>query len=193
MQSFITLYTACGDEKWLLFAKKLMLDVIENFYDEMDGLFYFNSKLDMPLIARQKEVQDNVIPSSNAILAHVLFELGIYFEQDIWIEMAKKMCSHFYHEISTYGSAYACWALLLLRFDEPVLQIAIPKKHYMTSFKSIHHLHQINLFPYCMHLEATLPFIEDKKNNENFYVCADKVCGLPLNNQNELITALESL
>jgi uncharacterized protein YyaL (SSP411 family) len=38
---------------------------------------YFNSKKDAPLIARQKEVQDNVIPSSNAIMAHVLFDLGI--------------------------------------------------------------------------------------------------------------------
>jgi uncharacterized protein YyaL (SSP411 family) len=192
-QCFITLYIACGEEKWLLKAKELAMQAIDNFYDEQDGLFYFNSKHDTPLIARQKEVQDNVIPSSNAIIANVLFELGIYFEEEMYIEMAKKMCTHFYDAITNYGSAYACWALLLLKFDKPLLQIAIPEKDYQTTVMALIHKHQINLFPYCVYNESTLPFVEDKKNKNYFYLCADKVCSLPFNNHSELITAFEKL
>ncbi len=192
-QSFIALYTANGDEKWLATSKLLVDNAIDNFYDEKDSLFYFNSKIDAPLIARQKEVQDNVIPSSNAIMAHVLFDLGVYFEEDKYIEMSKKMCAHFYDEIAHYGSAYACWALLLLRLNKPVLQIAIPQKEYSETVITIHQKYQINLFPYALHKAASLPFIEDKKDKEYFYMCADKVCSLPLNNQNELITAFENL
>ena len=192
-QAFIALYAAIGDEKWLTKAKVLVDNAIENFYDANDGLFYFNSMIDTPLITRQKEVQDNVIPSSNAIMANVLFDLGIYFEQDKYIEMSKKMCAHFYHEITNYGSAYACWALLLLRLNKPVLQIAIPQKEYRETLIAIHQKYRINLFTYALHLAAALPFVEDKKDREYFYVCADKVCSLPLNNQKELITAFENL
>ena len=192
-QAFIALYAAIGDEKWLTKAKVLVDNAIENFYDANDGLFYFNSMIDTPLITRQKEVQDNVIPSSNAIMANVLFDLGIYFEQDKYIEMSKKMCAHFYHEITNYGSAYACWALLLLRLNKPVLQIAIPQKEYRETLIAIHQKYRINLFTYALHRAAALPFVEDKKDREYFYVCADKVCSLPLNNQKELITAFENL
>ena len=192
-QAFIALYAANGDEKWLTKAKVLVDNAIENFYDANDGLFYFNSMIDTPLITRQKEVQDNVIPSSNAIMANVLFDLGIYFEQDKYIEMSKKMCAHFYHEITNYGSAYACWALLLLRLNKPVLQIAIPQKEYRETLIAIHQKYRINLFTYALHRAAALPFVEDKKDREYFYVCADKVCSLPLNNQKELITAFENL
>jgi uncharacterized protein len=192
-QALIALYTANGNEKWLAKAKLLVDNAIDHFYDEKDGLFYFNSKIDAPLIARQKEVQDNVIPSSNAIMAHVLFDLGVYFEEDKYIEMSKKMCMHFYDEIAHYGSAYACWALLLLRLNKPVLQIAIPQKEYSETVLAIHKKYQINLFPYALHSAASLPFVEDKKDKEYFYVCANKVCSLPLNNQNELITAFENL
>jgi uncharacterized protein YyaL (SSP411 family) len=192
-QGLIALYAAIGDEKLLAKAKLLVDNAIDNFYDEKDGLFYFNSKKDAPLIARQKEVQDNVIPSSNAIMAHVLFDLGIYFEEDKYIEMSQKMCAHFYDEIAGYGSAYACWALLLLRLNKPVLQIAIPKKEYSETVLAIHQKHQINLFTYAVHKAASLPFVEDKKDKSYFYICVDKVCSLPLNNQNELITAFENL
>jgi uncharacterized protein YyaL (SSP411 family) len=192
-KAFIALYAAIGDEKWLTKAKVLVDNAIENFYDANDGLFYFNSMIDTPLITRQKEVQDNVIPSSNAIMANVLFDLGIYFEQDKYIEMSKKMCAHFYHEITNYGSAYACWALLLLRLNKPVLQIAIPQKEYRETLIAIHQKYRINLFTYALHRAAALPFVEDKKDREYFYVCADKVCSLPLNNQKELITAFENL
>jgi uncharacterized protein YyaL (SSP411 family) len=192
-QSFIALYTAHGDENWLVSAKSLTDHALTYFYDEKDGLFYFNSLQDAPLITRQKEVQDNVIPSSNAIMAHVLFELGVYFEKEEYIEMSKKMCAHFYNEISNYGSAYACWALLLFRFTQPVLQIAIPKKEYHPTVLAIQSKHQINMFPYCVGSETILPFILDKKDKDCFYVCADKICSLPLNNQNELITAFEKL
>lgn len=189
-ESFIALYAATGNEKWLYTAKILTECAIDIFYDETDGLFYFNSKKDAPLIARQKEVQDNVIPASNSIMAHVLFQIGIYFEQEDYMLMSKKMCAHFYDEIEKYASAYANWALLLLRFKTPVFQFSIPENEFQKTVVKINHSNKINLFPHSAHSKATLPFVKDKKNKESFYLCADKVCGLPLNNQNELITAL---
>jgi len=192
-ESFISLYAASGNEIWLERAKLLTDSAIENFYDVNDGLFYFNSIVDTPLIARQKEVQDNVIPSSNAVMAHVLFQIGNYFEEEDYITKSKKMCTYFYDEITQYGSAYACWASLLMRFASPIVQVAIPEKDYQETTLKIQKAKAINILLFKIHHQAKLPFTKDKLGKENFYYCLDKVCSLPLNNQNELITAFENL
>jgi hypothetical protein len=192
-ESFVSLYEVTGNEIWLVKAKQITDSAIENFYDVNDGLFFFNSVKDTPLIARQKEVQDNVIPSSNAVMANVLFHLGNYFEEDHYLEKSKKMVAYFYDEIKQYGSAYACWANLLMRFASPVVQVAIPAKDYQDTILKIQKAKYANLFLFKIHHQATLPFIKDKLDKENFYYCIDKVCSLPLNNQIELITAFEKL
>lgn len=191
--SFLNLYKATGDELWLIQAKTLCDTAIENFYDQNDGLFYLNSIKDSPLIARQKEVQDNVIPSSNAVMANVLFQIGIYFENDNYSMISKRMASHFYDEVTNYASAYACWAFLLMRFKQAIVQIAIPKKDYEKTILALQNINQINLFPYMVHHEASLAFIQDKKHKEYFYCCVNNVCSLPLNNQYELISAIEKI
>jgi uncharacterized protein YyaL (SSP411 family) len=192
-ESFIALYKATGYDDWLVDAQQLATTAIENFYDEIDGLFYFNSKLDAPLITRHKEVQDNVIPASNSVMAHVLFELGIYFENENYIKISKKMCSHFYSEVEQFGSAYANWALLLLKFKMPVLQIAIPSSDFEQTALKIQQIKPINVFPYNIKEGSILPFIIDKQGKDSYYLCSNNVCGLPLSNQSELISALAQL
>jgi uncharacterized protein YyaL (SSP411 family) len=191
--SFIALYKATGNEYWLNYAKGFCELAIEIFYDSQDGLFYFNSKNDSPLIARQKEVQDNVIPSSNSVMANVLYQIGIYFEIDEYVLISKKMASHFYKEVEQHGSAYANWASLLQCFEMPIVQIAIPSTDYFKDVLSIQPSLQINFYPYKLHQKSDLPFIADKINSACYYLCTNNVCGLPINNQNELITALAAL
>lgn len=190
---FIALYKVTGDESWLIKSKDLAICAIQNFYDETDGLFYFNSIKDAPLIARQKEVQDNVIPASNSVMANALYEIGIYFEIEQYVKMAQKMCAYFYNEIEQYGSAYANWALLLLKFEMPVQQVAIPSNEFCHTTIKLLKSNKMNVFTYSTQNSSVLPFVADKKNDKHFYLCSDNVCGLPLNNLNELITAFDNL
>ncbi|HRG57433.1 MAG TPA: thioredoxin domain-containing protein [Bacteroidia bacterium] len=190
---FISIYQKNGDEAWLLKAHEITKFAIAHFYDETDGLFFFKNKNDTALIATQKEVQDNVIPSSNAVIAHVLFQLGIYFEEEKYISISKKMASHFYDEIANYGSAYACWALLLLRFEQPIIQIAIPEMNFKKTLLAVQQPKLINFFPYASRINSKLPFVHDKKQENNYYLCVNQVCGLPLNNQAALINAIQNI
>lgn len=190
---FISIYKAVGDEAWLLKANEITKFAMAHFYDEIDGLFFFKNKNDTALIATQKEVQDNVIPSSNAVIAHVLFELGIYFEEESYLHISKKMASHFYDEIANYGSAHACWALLLLRFEQPIIQVAIPEINFKKTVLAMKQPKHLNLFPYAFNINSKLSFVLDKKQENNYYLCVNKVCGLPHNNQAALINALENI
>ncbi|MFN7691863.1 MAG: thioredoxin domain-containing protein, partial [Bacteroidota bacterium] len=191
--AFVMLYKVTGNDTWLTKARDLADYALMHFYDPADGLFYFNSNDDKPLIARQKEVQDNVIPSSNAVMAHVLFDLSIYFENNSYRDTSAKMLAHFYDEMISYGSAYSCWAMLMLKFEAPVLQVAIPVKDFKEAAQHVLKSKHINLYTYCNTAVSCLPFIADKMHSANYYLCTNNVCGLPLNNQNELISAIEKV
>lgn len=82
IQGFIHLYQLTSEPRWLLVAKRLTAFVLEHFFDEDDGLFYFNNPDSETLIANKKEIFDNVIPSSNALMATNLHQLGRYFYED---------------------------------------------------------------------------------------------------------------
>ena len=65
---------------------KLSEYVIKNFSNDQSALFYFTSKKDEELITRTIEFRDNVIPSSNSIMAKNLFKLYHYFDKQEYFE-----------------------------------------------------------------------------------------------------------
>lgn len=93
IESYLKLYQATLDNQWLLKAKSIMDECINNFYDQEEGFFYFTETEAEALIARKKELFDNVIPASNSVLANNLYILGHYFPQTEYAELAKNMLS----------------------------------------------------------------------------------------------------
>ena len=61
------------------------------FYDEEDGFFYFSASEAEKLIARKKELFDNVIPSSNSIMARNLLVLGQMTNRKNYTLIAERM------------------------------------------------------------------------------------------------------
>lgn len=80
IDAFISLYQATFDEQWLTLSKELTEHVVMHFYDEEENLFYFTSDNAEKLIARKKEIFDNVIPASNSVMAQNMHKLGILLE-----------------------------------------------------------------------------------------------------------------
>jgi uncharacterized protein YyaL (SSP411 family) len=76
IEALISLYEADFDEEWLLEAKSLTNYVITNFTDTDNEMFFYTSAKGEALIARKHEVMDNVIPSSNSVMAQNLQKLG---------------------------------------------------------------------------------------------------------------------
>ena len=69
ISAYIDLYQITLDEKWLNLAKDLMDYSINHFLDKNNSMFYFTADSETDLITRKVEVYDNVISSSNSILA----------------------------------------------------------------------------------------------------------------------------
>ncbi|PQO35367.1 thioredoxin domain-containing protein [Blastopirellula marina] len=72
----VTLYEATFDDRWLERAIDLTNLMIRHFADPVDGGFYFTADDHEQLIARNKDLYDNSVPSGNSMAAVVLLRLG---------------------------------------------------------------------------------------------------------------------
>jgi uncharacterized protein YyaL (SSP411 family) len=73
----VDLYETTFSLRWLREAKGLMEVLIENFWDEEEGGFFFTGKNHEQLITRARSGIDGAIPSGNAVAAGVLLRLGL--------------------------------------------------------------------------------------------------------------------
>lgn len=128
IEACLKLYQAGQDEEWLHKAKGMAMQAIDLFYDDTKGLFFFTPHTQSDLIIRPVELSDNVIPSSNSVMAHHLVALGSFFGLSHFREKAVRLLTAVEKAMEEYAEGYACWADLHLRLamGEPELVIGGP-------------------------------------------------------------------
>lgn len=163
IQAFLNLYQISQDSHHLDLAKGWTDYVIAHFFDVNSGMFFFTQDT-VDLIARNMEINDNVIPSTNSIMANNLLTLFLLTDHFPYEEIAKQQLQNVVEGMEQYGSGYSNWALLLLRFQKGVQLAKIPKNSTWNGLLS----------------EAS-PFLVIKYVDEPFAVlCSDGYCSLPL-------------
>ncbi len=75
-RGLLGLYRATGDEEWLDSAKTLTDKMIQLFWDDRNGGFYYTKSDAKHLIVRSKKPYDSAIPSGNAVAVENLLALG---------------------------------------------------------------------------------------------------------------------
>ncbi|MCB0687197.1 MAG: thioredoxin domain-containing protein [Saprospiraceae bacterium] len=183
-EAFVNLYQVTFDEKWLSDAVNLTDYAIEHFYDKEARLFNYTSNLDPPLIARKKEIGDNVIPGSNSAMARNLNYLGQYFPSSDYNLISDSMLYNLINPIISSGQTgfYSNWAILYLEKLLPTYEIAIVGDQVKNLTQSM----QRSFLPNAIYLggttEGSLELLQDKlqAGNTMIYVCQNKVCQLPV-------------
>jgi len=122
IDGFIHLYQRTGELTWLEHAKNWALLVEKDFMHPESKMCYFTSN-DTELVVRKMEIHDNVIPSSNSVMARNFFRLGAYFREERWTENARQMLANMYDGMETYGSGYSNWAKLLLEMNQGLIEV----------------------------------------------------------------------
>ncbi len=190
IEGFISLYEVTFDEMWLSEAKKLSGYALENFYDKISGLYYYTSAKDKQLIARKHEITDNVIPSSNSVMAHNLYKLGHFYDDENDIERAGQMLKNVFPQIKSYGSAYSNWANLLLSEVKGIYEIAITGPDADAKRKELEKFYIPNKI-ILGGVSGTLSLLKDKLgDNTRIFVCQNRTCLLPVS---EIIEALKQI
>lgn len=198
IRGFISLYKATFDHKWLHTAKELTEIVLEQFYDETDGFFFFNNPTAEKLIANKKELFDNVIPASNSMMARNLQDLGLYFYEDRYLEISEKMLGAMKKLIVTEPGFLCNWASLYLSNLVPKAEIAIVGKGALAKANEMQASNSSNFVIAASETVAeNIPLLEyksaDSDGNALIYVCFNKACQKPVSEVADALAQFPSL
>ncbi|WP_339678019.1 thioredoxin domain-containing protein [Cyclobacterium marinum] len=195
IQSFISLYKISFDSFWLRRAELLAQRVLRNFHDEEDEMFYFNDPKIEKLIANKKELFDNVIPSSNSVMARNLHQLGLYLYNDTYLAQAKSMLQLVSDMLIKEPDFLANWASFYLEQSVPTAEIVIAGKEASTLGLSFQKTYHPNII-IAAEVKTTdvLPILADKVGGKTtFYVCFNKTCKQPVETIDAAIRQLPKL
>jgi uncharacterized protein YyaL (SSP411 family) len=187
IQAFISLYEVTFDEQWLQNSKQLTDYTFDNFYDANQQFFSFTSHQDEALITKHFEVEDNVIPASNSVLADALFKLSIYFNNSYYEKVSQQMVQNIVPTVD-YPSAFSNWLTVLLDFSEQNKELAICGNNALEYLYTLNQKYLPNIIIAGSTSISTLPFLENRfsDNGTLFYLCQNKTCQKPTTDIKEI-------
>jgi uncharacterized protein YyaL (SSP411 family) len=115
IHGLISLYEATGDLKWIEAAVTLGNKMIDQFWDDDAGGFFFTGKNHEQLIVRSKEFMDNATPSGNSIATLSLLRLALLTSNEDYRRRATAVLRLMADQIRRYPSAFG-FALCALDF-----------------------------------------------------------------------------
>lgn len=190
IDAFLKLYEATFEEEWLNHAQAWMDYSIQHFQDDASGMFFFTSDEDPPLIARKMEINDNVIPASNSVMANNLFLLGHHLNRKDYLDNATQMLNNVVDDVNRYPSGYSNWLNLLLKQIYPFYEVAIVGEEALGKSLELREKYQPNKLICGSVQQSSLPLLEKRfnKGQTRIFVCENKVCQAPTE---ETVKALE--
>lgn len=194
IQGLIGLYQADLNVHWLDLARELADRVISDFHDGQNGLFYYTSNQSEVLIARSKELFDNVIPSSNSIMAANLYRLGLLFEEEHYIELADRHLAAVKPLMSRQPEFLCNWGTLYSMRCYPTAEVALSGPGAQQAVLELERRFLPNKVIAGDAGSSRLPMMQNREPVEGkltFYVCYDKTCKLPVQTSEEALNQIE--
>ncbi len=125
IDGLLSLYEATFDEKYFSEAHALADTMIEQFWDEKEGGFFFTSNDHEKLINRAKESYDNASPSGNSVAAHVLQRLALFTNEARYRDYAEQTLKLLANSIARYPNAFGHLLCALDLYVSSAHEIAI--------------------------------------------------------------------
>lgn len=192
IEALINCYLISQDEALLLKARSLCELTLAEFHNSSSHFLFYTGNSSAQLITKTTEISDNVIPASNSQMAINLFQLGIYFDKQEWIERAENMLNKVTEELKNYGAGYSNWGCLALNLTYPFREIAIVGNNVNEKLVELYKQGITNTI-FAVNAEASdLPLVKDRfvAGETLFYVCQNKSCKLPVKSVKETVAQL---
>ena len=194
IQAYISLYQSTFNEDWLDKAQNWVTYTDKHFYDTLDGYYHFSSNQAEDLIARKKEIFDNVIPAANGVMARNLFHLGIMLDNEDYKSRAQQMVSQLGALIESEPAYMSHWAMVYSEMTSPMAEIVVVSPQLLKVAANL----RKNYLPFGLLMgtanSSDLPLIKEKVNPKDkeatIYVCFNKTCKLPVHTIEEALKQL---
>lgn len=191
-QAFISLYQATFDVHWLEKAKLLVAFSVDHFRDPKTGFFFFTSDKAENLVARKMEIADNVMPSSNSVMAEALYMIGEYYGISSYRQLSFAMLNGISERLEADGPTYSSWATLMGILTYNLNEVAIMGENAIKINSHIQRMYN----PTSLFMGGNtenLPLLKNKlvEGKTLIYICRNKVCRLPLESPEKAISELK--
>jgi uncharacterized protein len=180
IDGLITAFETVSNDLYLQEAMRLTYTVLDKFYNEKTGLFRYVEQIDE--LAEQMDCVDDVIPSSNAVMAHNLFRLSEYMGNLHLEKVAKIMLDNC--QVPTTQSPYnfSYWLLVMTQqlFHKRVFVIVGKEgAEWRNQLRPFVQWHDTLLL---LTKESELPIFAQRFSNEDtrIFVCSNKSCSMPI-------------
>lgn len=179
IKAFIDLFNYSQNKQHIAFAHTLTLQSLDIFFDEKQGFFKSNEN---QIVGTVFEIEDNVIPSANAIMSRNLFYMGQLYQNDYFTNIGLEMTQRVLQQIN-YASAFSEWLLNDLIFKE-LFEYIIVKNPTKGELDSLNTFFKNSLI---IDYSLKLPILDHYKSQKNrIQICNTNSCRLSTNNFNEI-------
>ena len=195
IEALIKCYQVSLEEKWIFLAEKLAAFTLDHFLNDEKSMFYYTSDTDRELIVRTYEIQDNVIPSSNAVMASNLFVIGEILQKKLYSELSLKMTHSMSGNLMKGREYFSKWRSLAGNQAYGLIEIVITGKDALSYRKELDR-HFIPGAVYMGGVDGgTLPLVADKTDMTRtfIYVCRDRTCLRPVTDVKGALNLIKSL
>lgn len=162
------------DQQWLDWAHKIFSTALKTFDVGRALLNYY--PVSEALFARKTEWIDTVMPSSNALMASVAFDLGYVLKKPEYTVKSQEMLGTMSELMQKHPLMLGAWIETALN-NEKKLYVSIGDDFEMTQLRD--YFAEIRLFP------DVLPLMQGEKNE--ILVCQGNECYSPVKSINEAL------
>ncbi|HEX9736461.1 MAG TPA: thioredoxin domain-containing protein [Thermoanaerobaculia bacterium] len=197
-EGLLALYETTFDPRWFGAARELMDEALLHFADPGGG-FFDTSDDHEELVARPKGVQDNAVPSGNAMATTVLLKLAAWTGEGRYRDAAEAALRPVGPYLGRHPTGFAQWLTALDFALAPVREIAIAgdpgaadTQRLLASARVGYRPHQVVAVGVPAAAE-TIPLLAERPligDHATAYVCRGFVCELPVSDPGELAAQL---
>jgi uncharacterized protein YyaL (SSP411 family) len=198
----LDLHEATLDRSLLDRAVSLTTTMLAEFWDDIDGGFFFTGKSHEKLISRSKPAFDSSVPSGNSIATQLLLRLYHYTGEEDYLKRAEKLFRLYYDamEQQPFGFTHMLCALDFY-LQKPKEIVLVGRKEDPATrdlLKKIHTLYLPNKTLQVVEpgesVKAVSPLLEGKaqlNGKPTVYVCHNFTCSQPVTEGDEIKRLLE--
>ncbi|WP_038599195.1 thioredoxin domain-containing protein [Dokdonia sp. MED134] len=193
IDAFIALFEVTMDEQWLEKAKSLTDYTFTHFQNAENKLFYFTSNEDPTLSSRNTEFYDNVIPSSNSIMAKNIFTLSHYYLDKTYTDTAAAMLNNMQPNFTQSPTSFSNWMDLMLNYTKPYYELVVVGPDAQNILAELEQEYLPNKLIAATTTASKQEIFEGRylEGETLIYVCVNNACKLPVKTVKEALKLIE--
>ena len=182
IEAYTALFEVTGQKEWLESAQRLTEITFQEFFEQQKSIFHFTASRQQDLITRTIEIHDNVIPSSNSVMARNLFRLSYLLDRPDYLKTAQKMLNTVSGNIADYPSGYSNWSQLMLDLTGNHFEAVLVGENAISLLKKLQKYYLPNVVFCAGTTENDLPLLKDRfvSGKTLIYICQNNTCQLPV-------------